>query len=115
VPDVHGVKRELTAHLEELRQAYPHPDLAWLGIRFHPFARREQLPWVPKQRYAVMREYLPTKGSGALDMMQRTATVQANLDYSNEEDALRKMRVLLRLAPLFHAMTANAPFVEGRL
>jgi glutamate--cysteine ligase len=40
--------------------------------------------------------------------------VQANFDFENEEDALRKLVVSLRLSPLIHAMTANAPFEEHR-
>jgi len=48
-------------------------------------------------------------------MMRRTATVQANFDYVNEEDALRKVKVSLRLSPLVTAMFANSPFYEGKL
>lgn len=110
---LHETRAELAAHLAELRPISEQLNLAWLGIGFHPLARQEQLPWVPKQRYAIMREYLPPRGSGALDMMRRTATVQANFDYANEEDAMRKLRVSLVLSPLVHAMTANSPFQEG--
>jgi glutamate--cysteine ligase len=60
-----------------------------------------------------MREYLPTRGSGALDMMQRTATVQGNFDYSDQKDALKKLLVGLRMAPLVNAWVANSPYVEG--
>jgi glutamate--cysteine ligase len=70
---------------------------------------------VPKRRYAVMKEYLPTRGRAAHDMMRRTATVQANFDFSSEEDALRKLMVSLRLSPLIHALTAYAPFTERRV
>ena len=59
-------------------------------------ARASDFDWVPKQRYGVMREYLPTRGGHALDMMLRTCTVQANLDYASEADAMRKMRVVAR-------------------
>jgi glutamate--cysteine ligase len=48
-------------------------------------------------------------------MMRRTATVQANFDYSGEEDAMQKLVVLLRLSPIIQAMTANSPFIEGRV
>jgi glutamate--cysteine ligase len=61
-----------------------------------------------------MREYLPTRGRLALDMMLRTSTVQANYDYSSEADAMTKMRVALRLSPLTTAMFANSPFYEGK-
>jgi glutamate--cysteine ligase len=62
-----------------------------------------------------MREYLPTRGHRGRDMMQRTSTVQANFDYSSEEDAMRKLVVAFKLAPAFQAMCANAPFAEGRV
>jgi glutamate--cysteine ligase len=86
----------------------------WLGVGFHPFARREDFQWVPKQRYGFMREYLPTRGGHALDMMLRTCTVQVNLDYASEADAMRKLRVSLALAPLTTAMFANSPWKEGK-
>ena len=61
-----------------------------------------------------MREYLPTRGAHALDMMLRTSTVQANFDYASEADAMRKMRISLALAPVTTAMFANSPWKEGR-
>ncbi len=112
---VHLICTEMRGHLAELREISSEMNLVWLAVGFHPLAAQADLAWVPKQRYAIMREYLPTRGSGALDMMRRTATVQANYDYSSEEDAIRKLRVALKLSPLVHAMTANSPFYEGRL
>ncbi len=113
--NVHKICAEMHGHLDELREISSEMNLAWLGVGFHPLAAQSALSWVPKKRYAIMREYLPTRGSGAVDMMRRTATVQANFDYSSEEDALRKLQVSLRLSPIIHAMTANSPFMEGRL
>ncbi|MCC6213405.1 MAG: glutamate--cysteine ligase [Polyangiaceae bacterium] len=115
LPDVHAICAELASHMAELRAISAEMNLAWLGVGFHPLATQASLPWVPKQRYAIMREYLPPRGDGALDMMRRTATVQANFDWSSEADAMKKLRVCLALSPIVHAMTANAPFLEGRL
>jgi glutamate--cysteine ligase len=86
-----------------------------LGVGFQPLAPQADLSWVPKQRYAVMREYLPTRGNAAHDMMRRTATVQANFDFANEADALKKLQLSLKLSPIIHAMLANSPFKEGKL
>jgi glutamate--cysteine ligase len=61
-----------------------------------------------------MRRYLPTVGKNGLDMMRRTATVQANFDYPSEAEAMRALRLGLRLSPFFVAMFANSPFVEGK-
>jgi glutamate--cysteine ligase len=112
--DLHAARAEFDAHLAELRPISDELELAWLGVGFHPIARQEELGWVPKQRYRVMKTYLPTRGYAAHDMMRRTATVQANFDYANERDALRKLVVSLKLSPLIHAMTAHAPFRERR-
>ncbi|MFO0685700.1 MAG: glutamate-cysteine ligase family protein [Sandaracinus sp.] len=111
---LHETKAEMDAHLAEIRAIGDTLGISWLGLGFHPFARREDLSWVPKLRYGVMQAYLPTRGSMGLDMMLRTCTVQANLDYASEEDAIRKLRVSLRLSPIVAAMFANSPFVEKR-
>jgi glutamate--cysteine ligase len=47
-------------------------------------------------------------------MMFRTCTVQANLDYADEADMVKKFRVSLALQPLGTALFANSPFMEGR-
>ncbi len=111
---IHETCSEFRAHLRELEDISEKLGIVWLGLGFHPFARTEDLAFVPKLRYGVMRNYLPTRGKNGLDMMLRTCTVQANLDYANEEDAIRKLRVSLRLQPIVTAMFANSPFVEGR-
>lgn len=109
---IHQTCAEFRGHMAELRSIGEKLDIHWLGLGFHPFATQDELPWVPKLRYSVMREYLPTKGSMALDMMRRTATVQANFDFSSEADAMRKLRLSLSIQPVVTAMFANSPFVE---
>lgn len=115
LPDLHQVEAEFYNHLRELAPVSKKLGLTWLGVGFHPLARQEDLGWVPKQRYAVMREYLPTRGHAAHDMMRRTATVQANYDFSSEADAMKKLVLSLKLSPIIHAMLANSPFKEGKL
>ena len=113
--DIHQTRTELDEHLAELADISKEMNLTWLGVGFHPLAKQSDLGWVPKQRYAIMREYLPTRGSGGHDMMRRTATVQGNYDFSDEADALKKLVVCLKLAPLVNALGANSPFTEGKL
>lgn len=110
----HQICAEFRAHLAEIAPFSKRHGIHWLGLGFHPFSTREAYAMVPKQRYTVMREYLPTRGGLALDMMLRTATVQANYDYLSEADAMTKMRVALKLSPLTTAMFANSPFYEGK-
>ncbi|MCS6799231.1 MAG: glutamate-cysteine ligase family protein [Myxococcota bacterium] len=110
---VHEAAAELETHLAELRSVCAPRGIRWLSLGFHPTARRDELPWVPKLRYGVMRAYLPTRGRRALDMMQRTCTVQVNLDYADEHDAMRKLRIGLALGPIVTGILAHSPFVEG--
>lgn len=111
---VHEGKAESDAHWAELQHVIEELGLVWLGLGCHPFASVKQLGWVPKLRYHVMRDYMPTRGSMAGDMMTKTCTVQANLDYSSEDDAMRKLRVGLRTQPLVTAMFANSPWEGGK-
>jgi glutamate--cysteine ligase len=75
---------------------------------------RADMPKMPKGRYKIMTNYMPKVGSYGLDMMYRTCTVQANLDFSSEADMVRKLRVSLALQPVATALFANSPFTEGK-
>jgi len=57
---------------------------------------------------------MPKKGGHGIDMMLRTCTVQANLDYESEADMVQKFRASLALQPIAAALFANSPFVESR-
>ena len=61
-----------------------------------------------------MREYMPKVGNLGLDMMLRTCTIQANLDFDSEADMVLKFRTSLALQPIATALFANSPFTEGR-
>ncbi|HEY3256961.1 MAG TPA: glutamate-cysteine ligase family protein [Polyangiaceae bacterium] len=115
VTSIHETRAELDEHFAELAGISKEMNLTWLGVGFHPLAKQSDLGWVPKLRYPIMREYLPSRGDGAWDMMRRTATVQGNYDFSDEADALKKLVVCLKLAPLVNALGANSPFSEGKL
>jgi glutamate--cysteine ligase len=110
---IHETRAELEMHQREIRAVGEELGVRFVGLGFHPTARQDELPWVPKQRYPIMREYLPTRGTGAHDMMRRTCTVQANLDFESEEDALVKLKAALKLQPIVTAMFANSPYREG--
>jgi glutamate--cysteine ligase len=79
-----------------------------------PDKRRDELPIMPKGRYAIMLRHMPRVGSLGLDMMLRTCTIQVNLDYASEADMVQKFRTSLALQPLATALFANSPFTEGK-
>jgi glutamate--cysteine ligase len=106
---------DLKAYVAELAAASQELGLAWLAAGLRPFGGRGDIPWMPKQRYAVMRDYMPTVGSRGLDMMLRTATVQANLDFADEADAAAKLRCLYSVTSILTALWACSPIVEDKV
>ena len=111
---VHQTCAEVHEHLRQVREVCDELGLGMLGLGFDPKSRREDVGWMPKGRYRIMREYMPKKGRMGLDMMLRTCTVQANLDYQSEADMVKKFRVGLALQPVAVALFANSPFTEGK-
>ena len=112
--NLHDADAELRAHLRDVHEVAAPLGLGFAPLGFHPTATRAQMPWMPKSRYAIMRRYMPTRGSRGLDMMLRTCTVQVNLDFGDEADMAEKLRLCLALQPLATALFANSPFIEGR-
>lgn len=112
--DIHETCRETNAHLREVKTVSEELGLGFLGMGFQPKWRRDEMPWMPKGRYKIMRDYMPKRGNLGLDMMTRTCTVQVNLDFSSEADMVKKFRVSLALQPIATALFADSPFTEGK-
>ncbi len=89
--------------------------LAWLAIGFRPFGILEDVPWMPKRRYELMREYMPSRGALSHEMMKRTATVQVNLDFADADDAGSKLRCAMSVTSILTAIYANSPVVDQHL
>ena len=111
---LHDTKAELHEHCATVSTLAAGLGMGFAPLGFHPTLTREASEWMPKSRYAIMRDYMPRVGSMGLDMMLRTCTVQVNLDYADEADMRRKLRVSLLLQPLATALFANSPFKEGK-
>jgi glutamate--cysteine ligase len=112
--DMHQICEETGQHLEEVKVVAAELGLGFLGLGFTPLWRRDEVPIMPKGRYKIMRRYMPLVGGQGLDMMFRTCTVQANLDFADEADMVAKFRVSLALQPIVTAIFANSPFTEGK-
>jgi len=111
---LHQTCREVNAHLAQAKAVGDSLGVGFLGLGFHPTARLEDVPVMPKSRYKIMRNYMPKRGTLGHDMMFRTCTVQVNLDFSSEADMVRKFRIGLALQPIATALFANSPFIEGK-
>ena len=111
---MHDICEETGGHLDEVKTVADELGLGFLGVGFSPQWKREEVPIMPKGRYVIMREYMHKVGGLGLDMMLRTCTVQANLDFESEADMVAKFLMSLALQPIATALFANSPFTEGK-
>jgi glutamate--cysteine ligase len=112
---IHQTCREANAHFAQLREVADPLGIGFLGLGMSPKWTRAETPAMPKSRYQIMTRYMPKVGTLGLDMMYRTSTVQANLDFASEADMVKKLRVSLAWQPVATAIFANSPFTEGKL
>src|SRR5580692_9193014 len=114
-PDIHCAQREFSRHVAELLEVTRDMDVAILGLGMQPASKLNEIELLPKARYHIMFPYMARKGRLGQRMMKQTAGVQANLDFSDEADAIRKLRVSMAIVPLLYAAFANSAISDGTL
>ena len=112
---IHETCDEVNQHLKEVKSIADDLGASFLGLGAAPEWSHEDMPMMPKGRYKLMTDYMGRVGTHGTQMMYRTCTVQVNLDFSSEQDMIKKMRVGLALQPIATALFANSPFFEGKL
>ncbi|WP_319231603.1 glutamate--cysteine ligase [Draconibacterium orientale] len=111
---IHETYRETKKHFQELSTISQHYNFFSLPMGVDPLSDVADVPWVPKERYRWMRNYMPTRGELGLHMMTNTASTQVNLDFCSESDMVKKMRVSQALQAVVTAIFANSPFSAGK-
>jgi glutamate--cysteine ligase len=112
--DVHVVAAELDRHIVKCHAIGSDLGIEFLVGGYRPWGTPATSPWMPKNRYEVMRPFLSARGRLAPDMMAMTASAQASFDFSGERDMAEKLRVALAIQPAVVALYANSPVVDGR-
>jgi glutamate--cysteine ligase len=112
---IHNNCNESYEFLDELKKACKNFNLKMMATSFDPFSILENVPKTPKQRYQIMMEEMPKHGKLSLEMMYQTSGTQINLDYTSEEDFIKKFKLSSFLVPLSTAIFANSPIKESKL
>ncbi len=89
-------------------------NIGFLAKGLHPNWARDDIFWMPKKRYEIMKNYMPKQGKCGIDMMVRSCGAQLNLDFENEEDMIKKYRISLALQPVIIALMANSNMLDGK-
>lgn len=106
--------RLLKGYLATLRDVAELSAIEWLEVGVDPVHTVAEMPWMPKERYRIMREYLRKKGRLAHRMMTQTASIQCAFDFADGADWRRKFKAAAFLTPVAVAMFSNSRIVEGQ-
>ena len=112
--NIHQTCGEVNDHLFQLSEISKPLKIVLIGIGSRPDKGIDKIPWMPKERYKIMKNYMHTKGKKGIEMMLNTCTVQVNLDYSSENDMARKMRIATCLQPIATAIFANSSISNNK-
>ncbi|BBH03357.1 glutamate-cysteine ligase [Prunus dulcis] len=108
------VLKSILIFIRSVKAVLKEMGIGLLDIGCQPKWEVKDIPMMPKERFEIIRNYMPKVGSLGLDMMFRTCTAQVNLDFSSEADMIKKLRASLALQPIATALFANSPFTEGK-
>jgi glutamate--cysteine ligase len=112
--NIHEACSESQDYLFEIKQAIKKLNLKIVSAGFDPISKISEVPNNPKQRYEVMTKDMPAGGKLSLDMMYRTCGTQLNIDYSSEEDFIKKFKIVNSIVPISIALFANSSIVEKK-
>jgi glutamate--cysteine ligase len=101
------LKNKIDKINSEIKQITDKMNITLLNYGVSPYSTYKAINIIPKKRYKIMARYL----WGILSdvMMRETAGIQCCIDFSSEEDAMRKFRLANMLSPFICAMFANSP------
>jgi glutamate--cysteine ligase len=92
--------------------------IAVLSGSMLPFTAIDRVPWIPKRRVQIMRDYFATlgdDGSLADGVMGLTLSTQVTFDYESPLDLAEKLRMQVGISPIVAALCVNSPIENGNI
>lgn len=111
--DVVGVDHELAAFNARVSEILEPTGYRQVALGYTPFATLDQIGWVPKGRYDVMRVHLAATGTMAHNMMKGTCATQASYDFGDEASCAEMIGLATRIGALTTGLFANSPLAAG--
>ena len=57
--NIHQTCSEVSGHLQQVKAIAAEMGIGFIGLGYRPDGKTEDMPWMPKGRYKIMREYMP--------------------------------------------------------
>ena len=110
VSEIDAIYRAFT---ERVQPALAKHGFTLAACGYTPRSKAAELELIPKERYAFMDRHFKGTGTSGINMMRATASTQVSVDFSDEADCVRKLRLSSLLAPVLALITDNSPVFEG--
>ncbi len=111
---IEALEKEYLDFIHEIVPILEKKNQALVAVGYHPISKIEDIRMIPKKRYDYMYEYFKSKGLYAHNMMKGTASFQVAIDYSSEEDYIKKFKVASALSPVLYSIFDSGYYFEGR-
>ncbi|MCR4771981.1 MAG: hypothetical protein K5855_06665 [Oscillospiraceae bacterium] len=85
-----------------------------LSVGCQPVSPVAELEMIPKKRYTLMNEHFRHTGTGGIEMMRGSASLQVSVDYYSEEDLRRKLQAAYCYSPILKLLCDHAPSFQGQ-
>lgn len=109
------IQRRYLQFLEDIKKVLNGNGQRLIALGYHPVSVIDQVSFIPKRRYDYMSDYLGKKDIHGHHMMKGTASAQVVIDYTSEEDFIKKFRVANSLTVLWSYLFDNSPVFEGKV
>jgi glutamate--cysteine ligase len=109
---------QATAEISQIASISKRLGLSLLFGSMVPFTAIGAVPWIPKKRVQIMRNYFSGLGDdGALadGVMGLTLSTQVTFDYESFDDLARKLRMQVGVSPIVAALSVNSPIENGEV
>ncbi len=111
VREIGEVYKKFSYNLNAVLSEYGY---AAYNLGCQPISKVKETEMIPKQRYELMDVYFQNFGSGGIEMMRGTASVQVSVDYSSEDDFRRKLQAVHYYSPILKLLCDNASSFQGK-
>lgn len=114
----HSIKELDELYLEFMKQILPvfkSKNQELIAMGYHPVTKIDEIKISPKKRYTYMYEYFKKRGTHAHNMMKGTCAVQVTIDFTSEEDFIKKYRIGSALSPILYTMYDNSYIFESEV
>src|SRR3989339_1243528 len=111
--DLHDLAREFLFYNHEVSEISKIFGIVFLGIGYQPFSTVKEILYAPRIRAKIIDKLYKSRVEKQ-KWMKLANGLHINIDYTSEEDAIRKTQILWRISSILAAMFACSPFENGK-